>query len=161
MGGGVKQKDLTAQIKRQVKTVTETVQTGLRLPKRTYEQLSKSERGISEEIRRRLDQTLYLDQFDVQTRELADDIMRLAVQVRLDTDVAWYENPRAFETFSVAVAEWLKSLEPPQHGAASDSFGPDDPQTLGRAIARHHAQFKSGLGQALSVFRRDVTKKRE
>jgi hypothetical protein len=111
-----------------------------------YERLSSSELGLSEEIRQRIDRTLYEDQFDSQTRELAVDIMQIADMVK-DTKVAWHENPRAFEAFSVAVAEWLKVIEPKwRGGAADDLLGPMDPGTLGLTIARSYRRIKDWRG---------------
>ena len=107
-----------------------------------HERLSKSEVGVSEEIRQRVERTFHEDNFDLQTRELAGAVMWMADQVQRDTNVPWHDNPRAHEALSEAIVTWLGMIRPAWRGAVSDLFGPDDPQTLGRAIARHYGRFK-------------------
>jgi hypothetical protein len=115
-----------------------------------HDQLRQSAIGLSEEIRQRVDRTLYEDQFDAQTREFAVDIMHIADMVK-DTGVTWHQNPKAFEAFSIAVAEWLKVIEPKWvGGAADDLLGPVDPGTLGVTIARAYKRMKDWRGSIVA-----------
>src|SRR5262245_4422164 len=71
--------------------------------------------SLGEEIRRRLERTLDEDAQDVKTRELVDDIRRLAVMVFAHTHAKhrWHAHPKSHEALTEAVATWLEGLKPP------------------------------------------------
>jgi hypothetical protein len=125
----------------------ETVQTGLRLPREMYDRLKRSDLGVSAEIRRRLEHTFSEEVYDAKTRELAADVMWMADQIRRDTRIEWHAHRKAHEAFTAAVMNWLEGLKPKEHEspAVEALFGPDDPQTLGRSIARLLRRFKEDI----------------
>jgi hypothetical protein len=114
------------------------------LPPDVLEQLRASERGVSEEIRRRIVLTLEAETYDEQTRELAVDIMGLADEVTRQSEVPWHSNPKAHQALATAIQVWLEDHPPTGFGAASAAlFGPDHPETLGRSIAKYYERFKA------------------
>ena len=96
-------------------------------------------RSIADEIRRRIERTLYEDKFDPETRDLAFDIMTLAAEVEHLNGIPWHKHPKAHQALAEAVMTWLDGLTPkdPQF---SESFAAtlfrDDPRTVGRTLAR-------------------------
>jgi hypothetical protein len=96
------------------------------------------------EIRHRLTLTLEEDQFEMPTRELARDVMFLADEVKRQSGLSWHTYPKAHEALAEALRMWLEIIKPPiaESAAASDLFGPDDPSTLGRSIARSYQREK-------------------
>jgi hypothetical protein len=119
------------------------IQTGLRLDNETIDQLRKSGRALSDEIRDRLERTFKEDAIDPATRELQHAVAWLADEVSRQSDVAWQSNPNAQAALAAAIQTWLEITAPPWQGAVSDLFGPGDPATLGRSIARHYQRFKA------------------
>jgi len=92
-------------------------------------------RSIADEIRRRLELTLYLDKFEPQTRELALDIMELANELRLHQGgYPWWDHPKAHEGFVEAVTTWLDGLKPVQDPGGVGIHA--DPRTVGQIVAR-------------------------
>ena len=129
------------------------VQTAVRLPTEMLDRLRQSEQGASEEIRGRLLRSFAEDLIDPTTRELANDIIQLAELVRSDVGFNWNSDPGAHATFRSAVIALIdvhKPEGPPVFSAAvRDLFGAgiakgDDPDTLGRALARHYLRSKPG-----------------
>jgi predicted DNA-binding protein len=108
---------------------------------------AKGRRRIAVEIKDRLLQSLDEDQFDWPTRGLARDIMTLAEDIKASGvgAYAWHQHVKAHEALAAAVMVWLESIKPPhQRSAAPEAlFGPDDPQTLGRTIARVRLRLKA------------------
>jgi hypothetical protein len=94
--------------------------------------------SLAEEIRRRINRTLYEDSFDEPTRKLATAVKWLAEEVSRQSEVPWHSNPRAQKALAAAIQDRLEITAPPWQGAASDLFGPGDPATLGRAISRSY-----------------------
>jgi hypothetical protein len=84
---------------------TTMVQTAFRLPRELHEQIKAAagERGISEEIRRRLEASFGPEAgSDVQTRELGAVISQLAA--RMDEDYgAWHHDPFSFQAFKAGI----------------------------------------------------------
>jgi hypothetical protein len=115
----------------------ESVQTAIRLPRETYEWLKARPEGITDTIKRAIYGLMFEQMFDAETLSLASDIMILAKEIQKQTGSKWHQVPKAHEALAEALAVWLERNKPqPLSGAAADLFGPDDPQTLGRAIAR-------------------------
>jgi hypothetical protein len=98
------------------------------------------ERGMGEEIRRRLDASLYSDMADPKTKALLESIRLLAGA--FDLDDPWQENRFSFEVFKAGVAELVSQYQPTgpievgtRHmGVAYREE--DDPGTAGRMLAR-------------------------
>jgi hypothetical protein len=103
--------------------------------------------SVAEEIRQRLNRTLYEDEtFDEPTRELAEDIRRLAHEITAQAGSITL--PRVLEALAEAIKTWMeltqteKKDEHGLYGVASwDVLGPNDPPTLGRTIA--HTLFRA------------------
>jgi hypothetical protein len=109
------------------------VHTGLRLDAAILKRLAEGERGVSEEIRARLERSFAEDDFDPATRELRDAIVRIAALIRTDSGCEWHEGSFAHECFAAAVAQRIAHYAPgegvPRGGAVLDLFG--DPKTIG------------------------------
>jgi hypothetical protein len=123
--------------KKRQRSTPAMVHTAVVLPPEMIERLKQSDRGLSEEIRNRLSYTLFVDEFDARTRELGPTVMRLADEVRRHTGQPWHGSRQAFEVLEAALQAYLETLKPTNE-LSSEVF-PDDPPTLGRAIARNHA----------------------
>jgi len=94
-----------------------------------------SGRSVAEEIRHRLRLSLHYERlFDEQTRFLGYDLMSLARAVRDNSRFDWHEHPKAHEALTEAVRVWLEIVTPPE--VQNAPWGPDDPKTLGRTLAR-------------------------
>jgi hypothetical protein len=117
-----------------------TVQTAVRLPAEMRERLKASPVGVSEEIRRRIEQAFEReDKHDAQTRSLADDIMQLASLIRDQAKFEWHEHPEAHAALMGAVQLYLESRAPTSETAASPiknkGFKPGLSENVGKAIA--------------------------
>lgn len=118
------------------------VHTGVRLDAKILERLSAGDRGVSDQIRERLERTFAEDDLDATTRELREFIASIASVLRADFGCEWHEYPRVHQAFSAAVAQRIAAYKPPARElpvAASDLlyFGPDDaPETIGRMRER-------------------------
>ena len=66
------------------------VHTAVVLPPEVLDQLRKSERGVSEEIRRRIALTFEQDAADRVIRELCDEVRRIADKLRQDFGAEWH-----------------------------------------------------------------------
>jgi plasmid stability protein len=107
--------------------------------------------SVAEEIRRRVERTFIEDALDPPLRALIDDIVELAELVRLDVAGAWHTDPGAHAAFRSAVLALIGERSPdgvPTFGAVRDLFGAgisksDDPDTIGRALVRHHDRIKA------------------
>jgi len=113
------------------------VHTAVVLPPDMLEQLRRSERGVSEEIRRRLALTFEQDAADPITRELHAGLANIATQLKQDFGTEWHTMQRPYEAFVAAVVQRLANYKPPQREevAATDLLfaGPDGPpETIGR-----------------------------
>jgi hypothetical protein len=119
--------------------LTRRVQTGLRLDSAMFQQLRQSDRGVSDEIRDRLQRTFQEDSVDPVTRELRDGLVNVAKMLRLDFGEEWYSSPPAYEAFTAAVVQRLARYKPTQPSAppseAPDRIRPDylqEPTIIGK-----------------------------
>jgi hypothetical protein len=87
--------------------MAENVRIGLWISSETLARLKKSPHGVSEEIRRRLEESYKRDSVDQRTRELEDAITALAGLVEYDTGVAWHAHPEPHAVFVEAVSKLL------------------------------------------------------
>ena len=114
------------------------VQTGVRLGPEMLERL-RTERGLSDEIRYRLERTFALDE-DAVTSEVIDGLISMAKQVVADYGASWHVNPRAHKAFVTAINQRLAAYAPPaepERTAAQDLFEPaEPPETIGRIRER-------------------------
>jgi len=124
------------------------IQTALWLPRDMHEKLKKEggERGLGDEIRRRLQVSFGVEQRprDPTTDLLLDLIKRIALKLSLDEK--WWSNHVAFDVFKTAINELLSDLispiSPNEPGAGTISklqtrYGPDEkPEAIGRKLAR-------------------------
>jgi hypothetical protein len=122
------------------------IHTAVVLPPEVLDRLRQSERGVSEEIRRRIALTLEQDAIDPATRELLAAVTWIAGELHRQSRASWHAFPKAHEALSVAIQTWLEMVKPKEPGgAANDLLSPDDPPTLGRSIARHYQRFKAEM----------------
>jgi hypothetical protein len=80
-------------------------------------------------------------------------VIAVAELVRIDTGGAWNKDPAAHASFRSAALALLAEYQPegdPIFGAAHDIFGAgihrDDPNTVGRALARYHKRHQGSKG---------------
>jgi hypothetical protein len=90
-----------------------TVQTAVRLPRDMHERLSRSEAGVSEEIRRCVQRAFAVDEIDPVTRELLEGIINLAEIIRADLDAEWHTSSGNHAAFAAAIAQRLHFYKPP------------------------------------------------
>jgi ParG len=107
--------------------------------------------SVAEEIRQRLDRTLYEDAaFDEPTRALAEDVRRLAHEVAAQAGALTL--PRVHDALAEAIKTWLQLTkpQPANIGAVSDMLASSDPPTLGRTIAHtlHRARSAADMTAA-------------
>src|SRR5215510_6517850 len=122
------------------------VQTALWLPREMHDQLKKKtgERGLGEEIRRRLRVSFEVDEPPDKTTDiLISAINQLAVEL----EGPWYANSFSFEVFKAAIIELLSQCQsteqagPEAVAKLEATFPNENPETLGRIFARvalHH-----------------------
>jgi hypothetical protein len=124
------------------------IQTALWLPREMHEQLKEDggERGLGEEIRRRLQVSFGIEQrpHDQLTDLLLDLIKKIALN--LSRDESWWASRFAFNVFKLTINELLSDLLP--HIPANDQqtgtitklqtrYGPDvKAETIARTLAR-------------------------
>jgi hypothetical protein len=90
-----------------------SVQVGVRLDPEVADRLRKTGRGLSDEIRERLDRTFKYDQIDPITRELVEGIINIAALLRLDFETEWHAWPPPFEAFTEAIKQRAAEYAPP------------------------------------------------
>jgi hypothetical protein len=117
------------------------VSVAFRLSRDLHEQLKKAggERGLSEEIRRRLEWSIANDWTrDTKTGSVIDAIANLARNVKSYYG-DWHKNRYAFDVFKVAVDTVLTKVRPkgePIPLADDGEFRPGDtPEAAGKALA--------------------------
>lgn len=117
------------------------VHTAVVLPAEMLELLRKSERGVSEEIRRRLALTFKDDEADPETRKLCAAIENFAVLVRLQTRHDWHRHAAANRVLRYMITARLARLKPsgeesfePGELPAALLVGSEDPQTMGLGL---------------------------
>lgn len=139
--------------------VNESVQTAVRLPRHVLDRLKESDLGVSGEIRRRLDRTFDLDAFDDRTRDLADCVMWIASEVSRQVGHPWHVTGKGQQAVAAAIQYLLEPAEGSQIAstASEDLFGPDDPPTLGRSIARHYQRHIAEMRNALRLLKGETS----
>jgi hypothetical protein len=118
-----------------------SVQVGVRLDPEVADRLRKTGRGLSDEIRERLDRTFKYDQVDPITRELVEGIINIAALLRLDFETEWHAWPPPFEAFMEAIKQRAAEYAPPldipgDPGAAMEMLREESPETIGRMRER-------------------------
>jgi hypothetical protein len=109
--------------------------------------------SLAAEIRERLKWTFADDLVDKPTRELREAVLWIADELSRQVGAFGAYSPRGREALGQAIQHWLEITTPPPTGAASDLFGPDDPATLGRSIARTYQHFKAAVEQSTKSLR--------
>jgi hypothetical protein len=113
-------------------------QTGLRLEAEILDRLRSGDRGLSDEIRDRLERTFKEDALDASTRELRDALVNIAAKLRVDYyGREWHQMPQAHDAFVAAIIERLREYAPPPHESgptglvgASALFGLGEPPEI-------------------------------
>jgi hypothetical protein len=116
------------------------VHTAVVLSAEVRDKLKQSERGLSEEIRERIERTLKYDELDPVTRELVEGLINIAALLRIDFGAEWHRWPRAYEAFATAAAQRLAGYALPPDIVAdttSEMLTENDlPETVGRMRER-------------------------
>jgi hypothetical protein len=122
------------------------------------DKLRKGSGGVSEEIRRRIDRTLFEDGYSQATRSLADAAMWIADEIDRQVGAPWHTSRNGHLAVATALQTWLVELCAPDAASdpTQDSFGPDDPGTLGRSVARQYQRHLLG-GKALAMLNPAIT----
>jgi hypothetical protein len=97
------------------KPADEMVQSAIRLPRTLHERLKKAggDRGMGEEVRRRLEASFAGDRSptDARTRELLDAVATCAEEISRDFG-PWSEEPYAFAVLKETISLLMKQFEP-------------------------------------------------
>jgi hypothetical protein len=117
-----------------------------------------TERGVTvaDEIRRRIAASLNDEEwFDATTRWLAHEISVVAEGIKRQTGYSWHQHPKSREALASGISTLLEQAaaelgQRPVGG--EDTWGPDDPQTLGRTVARG----RRGRGQIADAVLGDI-----
>jgi hypothetical protein len=96
-----------------MKERVETVQTAVRLPREMHDRLRESDLGVSEEIRRRVEQSFSWEGFDAPTRTLLMRIGRLVFLMPPETGHTWHAHAGAHEVFRQTMGLLLARAKPP------------------------------------------------
>lgn len=119
------------------------IQTALWLPRDVHEVLKEAggERGLGDEIRRRLQVSFDLEQraHDERTDALLNLISRLAQKLALDEP--WWETRLAFDAFKAAICNLmsdLTSIDQPTEttGKLRNRYGSDEPEVIAQKLLR-------------------------
>ena len=143
------------------------VQTGVRLEPDTLRRL-RSGRGLSDEIRERLERTFKLDE-DPVTREVVEGLMNIAKLVALDFGAPWYADPKAHEAFVAAInvrlaayapSERTVAPAPPAHtavvlGEVSGTVPDEFPKTIGR-LREHDDRRQHAYSHLVEIVKRNL-----
>jgi hypothetical protein len=102
-----------------------------------------SGKSLGDEIRTRLERTFHEDAVDGPTRNLIEAVKWISAEIGRQVQIPWYFSVKSKEALSTALQTWLEIINPlatagPVDDTQRDLFGPDDPPTLGRAVARHY-----------------------
>jgi hypothetical protein len=114
---------------------------GVRVDPAIADRLRASERGLSDEIRERLERTFKYDEVDPVTRELVEGLINIAALLRIDFGVEWHAWPPAMQAFAEAVKERVVAYRLPPGiltgaGAAAEMLRDEPPETIGRMRER-------------------------
>jgi hypothetical protein len=125
----------------------------LRLPVAILKRMRGSPLGLTGEIKNRLAQSVEEAERNADTRAFVAAVAWIADEIRRDigVGVSWRNNSKAREALIAAVQAWLEANANKRAGpaVASDLFGPDDPATLGRTIARHYIRWTTEAEKGL------------
>lgn len=106
------------------------------MPVEMATRLRRTPKGIGAEIRDRLYVTLERDAGSKETARLIDAVEWMANEMERQS-LAWTVSAKARVAMLTAVQTWMELNKSPDYSqAVEDLFGPDDPETLGRSIAR-------------------------
>lgn len=116
------------------------IQTALWLPRDLHHKLKEEggERGLSVEIRRRLEASFEAEPPDQTTDTLLDAINQTAIAL----DEPWHTNRFVFDVFKAAINELLSmcrpsnKAEPETIARFQTDFGDEKPETIGRLLAQ-------------------------
>jgi len=128
------------------------IQSAVRLPRSLHQRLKKAggERGMGEEIRRRLEASFAVKvkvPSDPKTRELVEKIEQLVLNTPLDKP--WHADREAFLVFQAAINATLSRYEPSSEtsgptGRLQSMYGLDaTPETVGRILAGITGTYRS------------------
>ena len=100
--------------------------------------------SIAEEIRRRLEISFENDARDSYTQALVSAAIWMAGDIASQGAGAyWYATQKGRQAVAAGIRHYIEMMQPAvQAGRGEDLFGPDDPETLGRASARHYFKMK-------------------
>jgi hypothetical protein len=120
--------------------MVKTVQTAMRIPREMHERLKQSPAGVSEEIRRRLEESFAReDTYDEATRSLGEEVMELAVLIQQQAKTAWHGHIDVHAAVRAAIGNYLELTAPAGDGQAVSAirgFSPRDrAETAGRMTA--------------------------
>jgi hypothetical protein len=97
--------------------------------------------SIAEEIRRRLEMSFENDARDDQIRDLISAAIWIARDITAQVGADWHATQKGRQAVAAGIRLYIEAMLPSvQVDAGEDLFGPDDPETLGRASARHYQQ---------------------
>ena len=98
--------------------------------------------SIAEEIRRRLEISFENDARDSYTQDLVSAAIWIAGDIASQGAGAyWYATQKGRQAVAAGIRHFIEMLQP-EACSGDDLFGPDDPETLGRASARHYFKMK-------------------
>jgi hypothetical protein len=114
------------------------VHVGVRVDPAIADRLRASNRGLSDEIRERLERTFKYDEIDPVTRELIEGLINIAALLRLDFWAEWHALPAAHKAFAAAVAQRLSAYAPPPGVQVDPECGiqEDETEIIGRMRER-------------------------
>ena len=120
-------------------------QMGVALPDHLRDKLAAQSElantSIAELIRQRLETSFENDEVDGQTRDLVAAAIWIAGDITHQAGADWHATQKGRQAVAAGIRLYTETMLPSvQAGAGEDLLGPDDPETLGRASARHYQQ---------------------
>lgn len=91
---------------------SDTVATAVRLPREMLERLRQSEFGITDGIKRGVEELFAAERRDWMTHDLITEIAELAYEVKLETGAIWHRHAGAHEIFRLIIEKRLARLKP-------------------------------------------------
>jgi hypothetical protein len=107
-----------------VRGLNRGVNTSVVLPPWIHERLKNSDRGVSEELRDRVERTLADEGIDERTRLLRDAVVYLADHLSKEMGAAWHSSPKVHQELVAGIARHLERQRP-----AAEPAGQPEPQT--------------------------------
>jgi hypothetical protein len=101
----------------------------------------RSGKSLGDEIRTRLESSFQEDGVDEPTRDLIEAVKWISEEIQRQVQIPWYFTVKSKQAMSAALQTWFEIINPMSSEPAAsqpDLFGPDDPPTLGRSVARHY-----------------------